>query len=143
MPTIRRTIVAAKPVSTVFAYLADFANAEEWDAGTVRCRRLQGDGGVGTTYENVSSFRGRETTLVYETLELVPDQRLVLRGENKTVISLDTLTFDPAPEGTRVTYEADFTFKGLAKLATPFVGRSLQKLGDDAEQSMTAALARL
>ncbi len=143
MPTIRRTVVAAKPVDTVFAYLADFANAEEWDAGTVSCRRLSGDGGVGTTYENVSSFRGRKTTLVYEVMECVENERLVLRGANKTVTAVDTMTFDPAPDGTRVTYNADFTFKGLAALLAPFLKKPLATLGDEAEKSLAAALARL
>jgi uncharacterized protein YndB with AHSA1/START domain len=143
MPTIRRTVVAAKPVDTVFAYLADFANAEEWDAGTLSCRRLSGDGGVGTTYENVSSFRGRKTTLVYEVMECVENERLVLHGANKTVTAVDTMTFDPAPDGTRVTYNADFTFKGLAALLTPFLKKPLATLGDEAEKSLAAALARL
>lgn len=143
MPTIRRTVVTAKPVGTVFAYLADFANAEQWDAGTVSCRRLSGDGGVGTTYENVSSFRGRNTTLVYEVRELVPEQRLVLRGQNKTVTAVDTLEFDPAPGGTRVTYTADFTFKGVAALLTPFLRGPLNKLGDEAQVSLSLALSKL
>lgn len=143
MPTIRRTVVAAKPVGAVFGYLADFSHAEEWDANTVSCHRLSGAGGVGTTYENVSSFRGRQTTLVYEVRELVPEERLVLRGQNKTVTAVDTLEFGPAPEGTRVTYTADFTFKGLAALATPFLRKPLEQLGDEAQASLAAALARL
>lgn len=143
MPTIRRTVVAAKPTATVYAYLADFTNAVEWDANTVSCRRLRGEGGVGSTYENVSSFRGRQTTLVYETRELVPEERIVLRGENKTVTATDTMTFAPASEGTRVTYTAEFTFKGLAVLLTPFLRKPLEQLGDDAERSLAAALAML
>ncbi len=143
MPTIRRTVVATAPVASVFAYLADFANAEEWDAGTVSCRRLSGTGGIGTTYENVSSFRGRETTLVYEVVEYDDNERLVLRGVNKTVTAVDTMTFEAVPEGTRVTYSADFTFKGVAALLTPFLKRPLATLGDEAERSLAAALARL
>lgn len=143
MPTITRTVVAAQPIQTVFTYLADFANAEEWDAGTVSCRRLSGTGGVGTTYENVSSFRGRETTLVYEVVEYADNERLVLSGANKTVTAVDTMTFETVPEGTRVTYSADFTFKGIAALLTPFLKGPLAKLGDDAQQSLAAALARL
>lgn len=143
MPTIRRTVDAAKPIETVFGYLADFANAEEWDAGTVSCRRLSGDGGVGTTYENVSSFRGRETTLVYEVTEYVDNVRLVLRGKNKAVTAVDTMSFESVPEGTRVTYNADFTFKGVAALLTPLLKGPLAKLGDEAERSLAAALARL
>lgn len=143
MPTIRRTVVAAAPIETVFPYLADFANAAEWDAGTVSCRRLSGDGGVGTTYENVSSFRGRETTLTYAVTEYVENERLVLRGANKTVTAVDTMSFQAVPQGTRVTYNADFTFKGAAALLTPFLKGPLNKLGDDAERSLAAALARL
>ncbi|MBA2390109.1 MAG: SRPBCC family protein [Geodermatophilaceae bacterium] len=143
MPIIRRTVVAAQPLQAVFTYLADFANAEDWDAGTVSCRRLSGEGGVGTTYENVSSFRGRETTLIYRVMEYVENERLVLRGENKTVTAVDTMTFDPAPAGTRVTYSADFTFKGIAALLTPLLKGPLAKLGDEAERSLAAALARL
>lgn len=144
MPTIRRTVTAAAPVGVVYPYLADFSNAEEWDAGTVSCRRMSGDGGVGTRYENVSSFRGRESTLVYETRELDTDRKLVMRGTNKSIEAIDTMTFEPtASGGTTVTYVAEFTFQGLAKLATPFLGKPLEKLGDDAQKSMTAALARL
>jgi len=143
VPIIRRTVVAAQPLQAVFTYLADFANAEDWDAGTVSCRRLSGEGGVGTTYENVSSFRGRETTLIYRVMEYVENERLVLRGENKTVTAVDTMTFDPAPAGTRVTYSADFTFKGIAALLTPLLKGPLAKLGDEAERSLAAALARL
>lgn len=143
MPTITRTVSAARPIETVFGYLVDFSNAEEWDAGTVSCRRLSGDGGVGTHYENVSSFLGRETTLVYEVIELADNAKLVLRGSNKTVTAVDSLSFTPGPEGTQVTYSADFTFNGLARLATPFLVRPLNKLGDEAERSLAEALARL
>ncbi len=143
MPTITRTVVAAKPIDAVFTYLADFSNADEWDAGTVSCHKLSGDGGVGTRYENVSSFLGRETTLVYEVQELVENQRLVLRGENKTVTAVDTLTFDEASGGTRVSYSADFTFHGIAGIATPLLKFPLNKLGDEAERSLATALARL
>ncbi|MBA3525082.1 MAG: SRPBCC family protein [Geodermatophilaceae bacterium] len=143
MPTIRRTVTAAKPLSVVYAYLADFANAQEWDAGTVSCRRISGDGGVGTRYENVSSFRGRESTLVYETRERDTDRRLVMRGTNKSVTAVDTMTFRGTDTGTEVTYVAEFTFHGLAKLATPLMGGPLNKLGDEAQASMTVALARL
>ena len=54
-----RTISTRWDPASVFTYLLDFENAEEWDAGTVSCRRTSGDGGVGTHYRNVSEFRGR------------------------------------------------------------------------------------
>lgn len=143
MPTITRTVSTRADAATVYAYLSDFTHAEEWDANTVSCRLQSGSGGVGSRYENVSRFRGRETTLVYELVEASPAERIVLRGENKTVRAVDTMTMAAADGGTRVTYQADFTFRGVAALLTPFLRKPLAQLGDEAERSLAAALGRL
>ena len=45
--------------------------------------------------------------------------------------------------GSRVTYTADFTFKGLAKLAAPFLGGAFKKLGDEAEEGLLEHLGKL
>ena len=58
MPSITRTFTTTAPPDAAHAYLADFRNAEAWDPGTKSCERTGGDGGVGTTYRNVSSFLG-------------------------------------------------------------------------------------
>jgi uncharacterized protein YndB with AHSA1/START domain len=141
---ISRTVEVDTPIDKVFSYLSDFTTTTEWDPGTVRTVLQAGDGGVGTTYHNTSSFNGRETELVYEVTELVPAQRFALRGENKTIIARDTMEFsETASGGSRVTYTADFTFKGLAKLVAPFLGGAFKKLGDEAEQGLRENLGRL
>ncbi|CAN5295309.1 SRPBCC family protein [soil metagenome] len=140
---LERTIPADKPVERVFDYLSDFTTTTEWDPGTVRTVRVSGDGGVGTTYRNTSKFAGRETELTYTVLELVPEEKIVLKGENKSVTAHDTMTFTPTNGGTEVRYVAEFDFR----IANPVVGLLmrpfLKKLGDDAEQGMREALARL
>lgn len=83
-----RTVESTHTPDEVFAYLADFATTTEWEPGTVETVRLSGDGGLGTTYRNTSRFLGRETELVYEVTEHTVPTRVVLRGENDTVISL-------------------------------------------------------
>jgi hypothetical protein len=94
-----RTVVVDKPLGAVFGYLSDFTTSTEWDPGTVRTVRQAGDGGVGTVYLNTSTFLNRTTALTYVVAELV-DQRLIrLRGENKTVASVDTMTFATGPAG--------------------------------------------
>lgn len=138
---ITRTInVADTPPSAVYAYLSDFTTSEQWDPGTLETTLVEGDGGVGSRYLNRSVFRGRQTELTYVTVDLQPDRLVVMRGENKTVIARDTMSIsrDERGTGTVLVYEADFTFKGLAKLATPFLRGQLTRLGDEAE----AALAR-
>jgi carbon monoxide dehydrogenase subunit G len=141
---ISRTVEVDTPLDKVFAYLSDFTTTTEWDPGSVRTVKVSGDGGVGTTYHNTSEFNGRETELVYEVTELVEGERFALRGENKTIIARDTMEFaETAGGGSRVTYTADFTFKGLAKLIAPFLGGAFKKLGDEAERGLREHLGKL
>jgi carbon monoxide dehydrogenase subunit G len=145
--TVRRTITVGKPAAAVFAYLSDFATAVEWDPGTVSCRRIK-DGspqptGLGAEYENVSRFKGRETTLRYRVERFEPERTIALRGRNKTVTSVDTISLVGHDGSTEVGYQADFSFNGVARFAEPLLRKSLEKLADDAEQSMRAALSRL
>ena len=90
----------------------------EWDPGTVRTTRESGDGGVGTTYHNVSRFLGRATELTYVVTEHEPPVLLRLRGENKTVVAHDTMTLVETPTGgTELTYRAEFSSRGWPGLS--------------------------
>ncbi len=140
---VQRIVRTGKPLTTVFDYLSDFTTTTDWDPGTVSTVREQGDGGVGTTYRNTSEFMGRQTELRYVVQELVPGERIKLRGENKTVISVDTLTFRRAGDETEVTYSADFGFKGPVRYLAPLLRPALNRLGDHAEEGMRQALAKL
>lgn len=145
MRITRRITVEGTPPSAVYAYLKDFTTSEQWDPGTVETTLVEGDGGVGSKYHNRSVFRGRETELTYVTVDLQQDRLVAMRGENKTVIAEDTMSISPGADGsgTVLVYEANFTFKGLAKLATPFLRGQLAKLGDEAEAALNRELPQL
>lgn len=143
MITIERVVTVSKPVETVFGYLADFENTVEWDPGTVATVKVEGDGGVGTKYQNTSSFAGRETELEYVVQQLEPGRIFQLRGENKTVTALDTMTFAETGDGTQVTYRAEFEFKGVTRLIESLFRGQFKKLGDEAEVGLAAALHKL
>lgn len=142
---ITRTItVPGTPPALVYAYLSDFTTSEEWDPGTLETTLVEGDGGVGSRYHNRSVFRGRQTELTYVTVDLQPGRLVVMRGDNDTVGVQDTMSISAGPdEGSVLVYEADFRFKGLAKLATPFLRGPLRRLGDDAEEALTRVLPQL
>jgi len=140
---IERTVRTDRPIDQVFAYLSDFTTTADWDPGTVRVERESGDGGVGTTYHHVSTFLGRETELTYTVIDLVPNERISLRGVNKTVTGQDTMSVRSVGGGTEVTYAAEFEFRGIAKYLGPLLRPALNKLGNDGQAGMTAALARL
>lgn len=138
--TLLRTVTTRWGSDAVFDYLLDFEHAEEWDAGTVSCRRTSGDGGVGTHYRNVSKFLGRKTTLDYEVEKVLPGQ-FVITGTNKTVVSKDTVTVTPRPSGgAEVEYRADMTFKGLAAALSPLLSPFLKKLADDTQAQLLRTL---
>jgi uncharacterized protein YndB with AHSA1/START domain len=140
---LRRTVTVGASLERVFDYLADFANTREWDPGTVRCSRISGDGGPGTTYANTSKFLGRETDLTYVVQELEAPHRIALRGENKTVVAHDTMVLHTVGAGTEVIYTATFEFSGIAKYLGPLLKGPLKKLGDDAERGLRENLSRL
>jgi uncharacterized protein YndB with AHSA1/START domain len=140
---VQRTVRTDQPLTKVFDYLSDFTTTTDWDPGTVSTVREQGDGGVGTSYRNTSEFMGRQTELRYVVQELVPGERIKLRGENKTVISVDTMTFRPAGDQTEVTYQSEFEFKGAARYIAPLLRPALNRLGDHAEEGLREALAKL
>jgi len=140
---VERKFTVDKPVQVVVDYLKDFANAEEWDPGTRSCVRTDpGPVRIGSTWQNVSEFKGKETELEYR-LERLEPNRLTFVGKNKTATSTDDLTLTPAGTGTEVTYHAHIVFHGLAKVADPFLKSEFEKLGDEVVGSMTKAVAGL
>ena len=145
---LKRTVTVQKPLDEVFAYLSDFTTTTEWDPGTVKTVRTSGDGTFGTEYQNTSTFAGRQTQLTYVVVDLVPNRHIALRGENKSVIANDTMTFretgsDTETARTEVTYTADFTFEGITRLIAPLMKPAFTRLGNEAEAGMAAALERL
>jgi carbon monoxide dehydrogenase subunit G len=143
MTTTSRTFTVTPSPDTVLTYLKDFANAEEWDPGTVSCTQIStGPVAVGTQWKNVSKIAGNETELVYTLKELTGD-KVVLVGENEQATSTDTIEVKPEAAGSEVTYTAVLEMHGMAKLATPVMKLIFEKLGNDTENDMVEVLNRL
>jgi carbon monoxide dehydrogenase subunit G len=141
---VERTFTVARPPEVVFDYLADFTHTNEWDPGTIDTERVSGDGGVGTTYSNVSQFLGRTVELTYETVELERPTRLVFRGNSGDTWTTDTMTFTAAGAGTSIHYRADFVFPtASAILMSMFGRRKLEKLADETVALMQETLESL
>ena len=142
MPTVQRTVATSAPPTRALLYLLDFENAVEWDAGTVSCELLSGDGSPGTVWHNVSKFAGRKVDLDY-TLERVSQTSFVIVGRNETTTSRDTITVVPDGSGSSVDYRAEFSFTGLGRFLWPVAMPLLNKRGNDTAGTLTTALDRL
>ena len=144
MVSVTRTFTVSTPIEKVVEYLSDFSNAEQWDPGTKSCKRVDtGTVREGSSWSNVSEFRGKETSLDYRLLKLQP-RRLVFEGRNKQATSTDDINFSPAGDGTSITYEANIAFHGLLKLVGwARVQGEFNKLGDQTAEQMTRVLNAL
>ncbi|WP_329042394.1 SRPBCC family protein [Streptomyces sp. NBC_00178] len=141
MIKVERVMHSNRTCDEIVAYLADFSHTEQWDPGTISCRRVDAGApvAVGTTWLNESSFRGRRTELRYE-LTRMDDDRLTFVGRNRTATSTDDLHFEPDSGGTRITYRAAVEFHGIARLATPLLKKEFERLGDEVAEQLPAAL---
>jgi carbon monoxide dehydrogenase subunit G len=143
MKTIERHVAVNKPARLVWDYLSDFRSTNDWDPGTKQTTRESGDGGVGTVYKNISEFAGREVEIIYTVTDVDPDRSITLVGKTDALTSTDTITVEGSETNAQVTYVAEFEFHGAAKLADPFMGHPLKKLGDDAAEAMQQELEKL
>ena len=142
-PSVSRTFTTTAGLQATYDYLRDFTHAEEWDPGTKTCERVSGDGGVGTTYRNVSSFLGREVELTYTTAELAPPTRVHMRGHNEQFEGHDLFEIRESGRGAEVTYNAEFSFSGAARLGAPLVAAYLPFLANETIKELRSHLDRL
>ncbi|MEO5884216.1 MAG: SRPBCC family protein [Candidatus Limnocylindrales bacterium] len=143
MPRLHETIETTLSPQDTFAFIADFANSATWDPGTVTSERIgAGPVSVGSSYALTVKLGGGTAPMTYTIETLEADRRVVLRGEGTSVTARDDIRFEPTTAGgTRVDYTADIALKGWMRLLQPFLGGTFRKLGEDARDGMTRALA--
>lgn len=132
-------VVAADPAAAV-VYLADYGHTVEWDPGTVRCNR-EGAGPVslGSTWTNVSQFRGKEVALTYELVEKTCG-RLRFEGFGRGATASDDFTITAEGTGSRIEYAAVITLLGWRAIADPFLRPLYARMGAGAVAGLRAAL---
>ena len=142
MARYRATIQSKKSPEEAFEYLADFANAREWDPGVVEGENLTGQPpGPDSRFRLVSRFLGRRVPLEYRIIAYEPPRRVVFQADQAAVCSTDEIRFVPVGAGTSVTYDADLRLKGpLGRLMDPLLGLAFRRIGDRAAAGLRNAL---
>ena len=144
MASYSATVPASASAEVVFGYLADFRTVSEWDP-SITAAEMIGDGEpirVGARFRVTTKTNFGDVVLDYETTELEPPRRIVLRGEHRAMISIDTITVEETQRGrVEVTYRADITLKGPLKIADPLLALGLRRLGDKARDGLARKLA--
>lgn len=142
MTRLHERIETTLPIEAAFDYVADFANAKEWDPGVASARRI-GDGpvAVGARYDLGVRMAGRVAPMEYRITELDRPLRVVLVGAGSNVDAVDDICFERSGDGTVIDYTAEIRLAGLLRFAEPFLGGSFAKVAREAAGGMERTLA--
>ena len=122
-------IVIDRPLREVAAYAANPSNAPEWYAN-IRSVEWKSDppARVGSRMAFVAQFLGRRLAYTYEIIELVPEERLVMRTAEGPFPMETTYTWSASGEGaTRMTLQNRGEPSGFSKIAAPFMAAAMRR----------------
>jgi hypothetical protein len=141
MARYETTIESQLSQSDAFDYMAEFSNAREWDPSVSEARRTDdGPLAVGSAFELVARFAGKDVPLRYTVVEYDRPRRMVLEARRPGFVSRDTITVAEAAGGSTVEYDALLELSGWRRMFEPFFQRTFKGVGDTAAEGMRAAL---
>ena len=125
MPTFENTVMIARPIEDVFAFLSDLENVPKWNYAIVETRKVSaGPVGVGTVYHQVRSVPSRSEERL-EITTYTPPRQLAIQGQLGPFRSRLFYALNATPEGTRITNTVEVELRGpgrlLARVAVPRV----------------------
>jgi uncharacterized membrane protein len=122
-------IVVARPRAEVAAYSADPTNAPAWYENIERAEwRTDPPLALGSRFAFVARFLGRTLAYEYEVVELVPDERLVMRTSEGPFPMETTYGWADAPGGgTAMTLGNRGRPSGFSKVATPMLAAAMRR----------------
>ena len=125
------------PSELVSGYASDPTHAPEWYANIRSVDWLtEPPVRVGSRMDFVAQFLGRRLAYTYEVAELEPGRRMVMRTADGPFPMETTYTWEPAPEGTRMTLRNRGNPSGFSRVAAPVMELAMRR-------ATTKDLARL
>jgi uncharacterized protein YndB with AHSA1/START domain len=126
MPEASHSVEINRPAADVFAFLGDGENDRQWRSGVVDVRRRSGQG-LGAVYEQgVKGPLGRRVPADYEIIAYEADRRIAFRAIAGPVRPEGTYELTPTDGGTRVTFSLRYTPRGMGRLMSPMVGKTMR-----------------
>jgi hypothetical protein len=134
--------VPASP-AVAHAFVCDLRNLPRWDPIVARVeQRRPGLIGAGTQYEVVRRLLGSDTTMAYEIAEFRAPVFARLVGIAPRAVATDTITIEPTPGGSRLSWHADLVLAWPARLLDPLlkmrVGRDVARAMANLERELAA-----
>lgn len=143
MTRLHERIETTLGLEETFAYVADFANSQEWDPGVDSAERIDdGPLDVGARFRLGVHLAGRVAPMEYRITAFEPPNRVVLQGEGSNVTAIDDIRFERDGDATRIDYTADIRLGGLLRFVQPLLGGAFRSLARNAVEGMRSTLER-
>ncbi|HEY6411097.1 MAG TPA: SRPBCC family protein [Ktedonobacteraceae bacterium] len=128
MVKVETSIIIHRPIEEVFAYVSDFRNSPQWQAGIVEVRQTpESPVGRGTRVTFLRTFLGRKIEGTSEMVEYEPPTKHTFKSTSGPLPITVSRIFEPTVEGTKVTIVLEMQPGGVFALAEPLIARSLRR----------------
>lgn len=128
MADFRSSVIIAKPLDEVFAYMLDLDNINEIMPIVVKREKLtEGTITKGTMLKETRRVRASDITSTIEVLEYEENRRFTTKSDSNGLIVEYKYDFNEISEGTQVELEATVKTTGLRmKLTKPFLVKMMK-----------------
>jgi len=110
------------PTEKVFSFIADFENNPRWQKGMQSAVfTSEGELRVGSTYDQVAHFLGREIRTSFEVIEFEPGRSVAIESRSGPFPIRVRRAVEPLTSGTRVTADVSGDPTGFFRLAKPLM----------------------
>jgi uncharacterized membrane protein len=126
MPEATNTVTISRPVSDVFAFVADGTNNPRWRSGVLDISLKSGNGKGATYQQGIKGPFGRRVPADYQITDFVPDTRIAFRAIAGPVRPEGSFELVSTDGGTLVKFSLRCSPRGFAKLMTPMVAKTMR-----------------
>jgi uncharacterized membrane protein len=139
MFTVEVSCVVDLPLEQVFAYVADFRNAPDWQRQLASVRVDDGPFPTGTRVVEIHRFLGFRVEAAGDLVAWNPPAGFTVRGRSTRLAVESVYTFTGDDDACRVGLRLTMTPRGPAHLAEPMLSRALRADLADAFRRLPAA----
>lgn len=127
----------------VFAFLADPANAPQWQSELTHSELLTpGPVRVGSQFKETVRFLGRPIELICDYVEVEPGRQMVFRSDNSKTMQFDVTFLVEArgPAASHVTVTSNTALGGVLRLLEPLFAGEIKNASRNELRQLKAAL---
>lgn len=139
MFTVEVSCAIDLPLTQVFAYVADFRHAPEWQRQLSSVRLDDGPFPTGTRVVEIHRFLGFRVEAAGDLVAWDPPAGFTVRGRSTRLAVESRYTFSGDDRASRVALRLTMTPRGPANLAEPMLSRTLRADLADAFRRLPAA----